>query len=62
MDCLAWMMGDPVARDAHPVAQPDAIVLLNVIEQPRQCADPPGAANDAAVQADAHHPRPALAS
>jgi hypothetical protein len=27
-----WMMCYPVARDAHPVAQPDAIVSLDVIE------------------------------
>src|SRR5437868_15510939 len=47
----------PVLCDGCPIAQPDAFVTLDVLEQPPQRADPAGAPDDPAVQTDAHHAR-----
>src|SRR5207302_6241522 len=47
----------PVLCDGCPIAQPDAFVTLDVLEQPRQRADPAGAPDDPAMQTDAHHAR-----
>src|SRR6516165_2529924 len=47
----------PVLGDGRPRTQPHAFVALDVLEQPQQSSNPAGAADDAAVQADAHHAR-----
>ena len=36
------MLKGPVPRDARPVAQPDTLMTLYVIQQPDQCSDPAG--------------------
>jgi hypothetical protein len=51
------VMRYPVLCDSCPIAQPDAFVTLDVLEQPPQRADPAGAPDDPAVQTDAHHAR-----
>jgi hypothetical protein len=39
-----------------PIAQPHAVVPLNVIQQALERVDPPGPTDDPRVQADSHHP------
>ncbi len=56
------MVRYPMSCNAFPVAQPDTLVPLYVIEKPQQGADATRTADDARVQADAHHTRPPLGS
>src|SRR5437016_12467972 len=55
-------MRDPVLCDGRPVAEPHALVTLDVLEQPRQRSNPAGATDDPTVQADTHHARSPLLS
>src|SRR5262249_53990837 len=45
----------PVLGDRGPVAEPHALVPLDMLEQARQRSNPAGATDDAAVKANAHH-------
>src|SRR6266403_6168365 len=56
------MVQAPMPGDRLSIAQPDTLMALDVIEQAHQCADPAGTSNDAPVQADGHHARPAFAA
>src|SRR5262249_50784237 len=60
--CGWRMLRNPVARNFLAAADPDIGVTLDVLEQPRQCADAARASDDAAMQADGHHSRPPFAS
>jgi hypothetical protein len=55
-------MRPPVFCDGCPIAQPDAFVTLDVLEQARQRANPTGATDNPAVKTDAHHTRSSFAS
>jgi hypothetical protein len=50
-----------MARDFLAAAKPHSRVSLEVIEEPRECAEAAWAADNATVQANRHHPCPALA-
>src|SRR5689334_17712733 len=50
------VLGVPVARDLLARRDPDALALLHVGEEPVERPGPAGAADDAAVEADRHHP------
>jgi hypothetical protein len=56
------VVGYPVLRDGCPIAQPHAVVTLDVLEQLRQRSNSPRATDDPAVQADRHHARPPFGS
>src|SRR5260221_13598136 len=51
------MPRDPVARDLHPPADPDAIVALDVVEEMRERREARGPPREPAVQADGKHLR-----
>src|SRR4051812_44158271 len=51
------MLLPPMPGDLDAAAEPDAVMLLRVVEEPLQRHDPAGAADDAAMQSDRHHPR-----
>ena len=40
----------PMPRDVRAAADPDAVVLLHVVEEALQRREPPGTAHEAAVQ------------
>src|SRR5579859_2690509 len=56
------VMGDPVPRNRRPIAQPNAVMSPNVLENSRQGTDAPRAADDPAMQAYRHHARAARRS
>src|SRR5205807_10071379 len=51
------VMRPPVLCNGCPIAQPDAFVTLDVLEQSRQRSNPAGTTDDPTVKADAHHAR-----
>src|SRR3954451_5021942 len=53
------MRRPPVTGDLGPRRDPDVRAPRDVVEEPRERAGPPRAADDARVQADVHQP-PAL--
>jgi len=57
---LDRMMQGPMPCDRFSFAQPNALMALHVIEQADQCADAAWTPDDASVQADGHHARPAF--
>src|SRR3981189_602830 len=52
----------PVLRDRCPLAKPDALMPLDVVEQALGGTDPPGGPDDPAVQADGQHAGAAFAA
>src|SRR5882672_4770821 len=56
------MIRYPMTCKALPIAQPDTLMPLHVVEKPDQGSDAAGTADDARMQADAHHARPPLGS
>ena len=49
------MQGFPVSGNVDAPADPDAVVALQVIQEPLQCGEAPGPAKQPAVHADRHH-------
>src|SRR5207237_4928492 len=45
-----------MSRDGCPIAHPNTVVPLNVVQQPLQRADSARTADDSPVQTDTHHP------
>ena len=60
LDLPRQVMRASVPGDLCPRRGPDAIVLSDVIQKAEQPHDASRPAREAAMQADTHHPRPAL--
>src|ERR1700751_1953460 len=56
------VVGPPMLGDGGPVAEPHALMSLDVLDEARQRSNPAGATDDAAVKADAHPARSPLLS